>query len=119
MSVSSILKSRIIIKHDTTANWEDNPLFVPFSGEFIVFSDAFQKKDGTLLPGVKVGDGSTTVLELPFISSDFEEIQDIIDDHINNTVVHITQEERERWNDKVDCRYDEDETLLFFKDNLN
>ena len=83
------------VKQDTTANWAARTDYVPKSGEIIVYTDYF---DGS--PGIKIGDGNAYVVDLPFLD---EDIRDSMEDHINNTIVHITQEERDRWNDKVSC----------------
>lgn len=55
------LKTRIINKHDTQANWAKAVNFIPKAGEVIVYTD---------LHKVKVGDGTTKVSALPFIDND-------------------------------------------------
>lgn len=55
------LYTRIIQKHDTEAQWNLNPNLIPLKGELIVY------EDGTK-PKLKVGDGTTLVTNLPFIS---------------------------------------------------
>ena len=56
--------SRIINKHDTEANWNNNSSFIPAQGELIVYdidnNYNFQR--------IKMGDGITTVANLPFIN---------------------------------------------------
>ena len=53
------INTRIQNKHDTSTNWgEDSSSFVPLNGEIISYSD---------LHKLKVGDGSTTVANLPFV----------------------------------------------------
>lgn len=56
--------SRIINKHDTEANWNNNSSFVPAQGELIVYdidnNYNFQR--------IKMGDGITAVANLPFIN---------------------------------------------------
>ena len=54
------LKTRIINKHDTQANWAKAVNFIPKAGEVIVYTD---------LHKVKVGDGTTKVSALPFIDN--------------------------------------------------
>lgn len=56
------LNTRIQEKHDTQTKWEDNPSFIPESGEVIIYdSDAAHT-----MPRVKIGDGITSVENLPF-----------------------------------------------------
>lgn len=54
---NKILKTRVQNKHDTSANWAKATTFVPLAGEVIVYDD---------LNKFKIGDGTTTVVNLPF-----------------------------------------------------
>jgi hypothetical protein len=65
--VTRRIHARVCPKRGTTAEWEATPLFIPLEGEFIIYTDRFQMDDGTVVPGVKVGDGVTPVGNLPFI----------------------------------------------------
>ena len=60
------LKSRLKQKHDTEANWNKATNFVPLAGEIIVYDADNIHKDTR----IKVGNGSTKVTELPFLSND-------------------------------------------------
>ena len=75
------------------------------------------EKDGQqyLLPGLKVGDGTSYLIDLPFLNSgDNSAINQIIMDHINNNVIHITQNERSFWNSKLNYQSQLiNETLIF------
>ena len=56
--------SRIQHKHDTQANWEKAVNFIPLKGEIIVYD-----VDGTYsYSRIKIGDGATSVVDLPFIN---------------------------------------------------
>lgn len=58
------LKTRVINKHDTEANWNKATTFIPKSGEVVVYSP-----DSTYAYSrIKIGDGTTTVVNLPFIN---------------------------------------------------
>lgn len=60
------IKTRIQQKHDIEANWIKATTFVPMAGEIIVY-DA----DSTYTyERFKIGDGSTTVSNLPFVTDD-------------------------------------------------
>lgn len=68
---NNTIKTRIQLKSDTEANWnkagpkDGSNGFVPLSGELIVYSaDATHP-----FSRLKVGDGSTNVVNLPFIDS--------------------------------------------------
>lgn len=55
------VKTRIIQKHDSSANWAKATTFVPLKGEIIIYDD--WKK-------IKIGDGATKVNDLPFTNAD-------------------------------------------------
>ena len=57
------INTRVINKHDTEANWNSHPSFIPDKSELIVYD----KDDNYNYPRVKIGDGVTTVVALPFI----------------------------------------------------
>lgn len=59
------LQARIQNKCDTTANWAKATNFVPKKGEIVVYSDG----GGTGVPKMKVGDGTTVVESLKFITA--------------------------------------------------
>lgn len=55
------LNSRLIMKHDSSANWAKATSFVPKKGEIIIYDGS-----GATASKFKIGDGSTTVVNLPF-----------------------------------------------------
>lgn len=57
--VNKIYQSRVIQKHDTSANWAKATNFVPLKGEIIVYDD---------LNKIKIGNGGTVVNDLPFVT---------------------------------------------------
>lgn len=57
-------KSRIIHKHDIEANWNKAVNFIPDKGETIVYDI----DDNYSYERIKMGDGETTVIALPFIT---------------------------------------------------
>ena len=69
MATEKTLKTRVVLKHDTEANWETagnatNP-FIPQKGEVIIYDP-----DGThTYSRQKVGDGIKNVNELPFLGA--------------------------------------------------
>ena len=127
------IDARILLKHDTTANWEKVQLsFVPMAGEMIVYDDYepvwLKNPDGSYeldsqgnkiqktvldkynrevlvwVPGLKIGDGNIYLVDLPFV-----------------TITPDLEEKMEFWNNKLNvddspegCQYMADiETLIF------
>lgn len=74
-----------------------------------IYTD-YQQKDGQNLAGIKVGDGTTYLIDLPFIDALYWA-------HINNSDIHVTAEEKEFWNNKVTAYYSltKPETLVLTK----
>lgn len=55
-------KSRIVLKHDTEANWRLATTFVPMNGELIIYD----VDSAHSYARIKIGDGITPVNSLPF-----------------------------------------------------
>lgn len=62
------LNTRIVNKHATAAIWNDTN-FTPLQGEFVIYDPGYDSKDGKTytVERVKVGDGTHTIQELPFL----------------------------------------------------
>lgn len=56
------LNSRIVHKHDTETNWDKATNFIPKQGEIVVYD----KDSNYAYERFKIGDGITTVVNLPF-----------------------------------------------------
>lgn len=68
--------TRIQMKNDTEANWNRAINFVPLQGEVIIYS----ADESHPFSRIKIGDGETTVINLPFIDAQTingESIEDI------------------------------------------
>ena len=123
-----MVNTRIMMKHDTTEHWNNARGFIPMAGEVIIYDD-YQTKTWTVeeygetvtktanIPGIKIGTGNGYVQDLAFVD---EDLRDMIMNHINNTNIHTTLQEKLFWNNKinVDDAYEaiheelEDETLI-------
>lgn len=78
---------------NTTSYWEAHSSYRPDRGMIVVYTDY---QDGK--PAIKVGTGNADLSNLPFIN---EGISNLVVEHIANRIIHITQEERDKWNNKV------------------
>lgn len=101
----------------TRAEWSEIPMYVPSKGEIVIYSD-WRESDGITYPAIKIGDGSAYVADLPITAcgDDIEfinELADMLTEHINNTVIHVSEEDRERWDSKLNYEVNESlETLV-------
>ena len=99
---------------DTTANWNEKLTFIPKRGDLIFYSDKAINDNGANIPGVKIGDGLAYCVDLPFMG---DEIFSALNSHVSNTVVHITAEERTKWNNKINCENSVDNETLILNRN--
>ena len=100
--------ARICARRDTTANWNTHRDFIPLRGEVIIYTDHAQIEDefhNTInVPGIKIGDGSAYLIDLPFVNDDVRyQILTELRMHTNNTQIHVTSEEKVFWNNKLNC----------------
>ena len=100
------------IRVDTTENWNRKLTFVPENGEIIVYSDYDEKEvDGTMVdvPNFKIGDGLAYCIDLPFVN---DNIRLTLSAHLDNDTIHVTQEEKTYWNNKLDCEVSGERLIL-------
>lgn len=95
----------------TVEEWTEQASLITIKDAFYIYTDYQQDDEGNDVPGIKIGDGTSYLIDMPFISEPY-------DDHIRNKIIHITQEERNKWNDKVRCYMDVNniENLIFTTD---
>lgn len=103
------------IMSGTTEYWNDKPQLIPKKDTIIIYTDYQSKEEeGNIIniPGIKIADGSAFLIDQPFID---EDIRKVVSSHINNSDIHITQQEREFWNNKVRCYLDtlEQDNIIF------
>lgn len=93
-----------LISENTTDGWAAMPLYVPKDGEFCIYSDIHE---------LKIGDGQVPIVDLPFVGHhETQAVNDALMQHINNTAVHVTQDDRDFWDAKLNCGT-AGETLIF------
>lgn len=79
MATEKQFNSRMQQKIDTAENWGKATNFVPKKGEIIVYSDG----GGVGVPKIKVGDGTTKVESLKFITGDVSEASETVPGIVN------------------------------------
>ena len=83
------------------SDYWDHSHIIPDEGQIIVYLDYRSKEvDGrtVYIPGVKIGTGNSYVQDLAFID---EGIAEDLMAHITDSEVHVTQFERNKWNNKL------------------
>ena len=84
------------IHFDTTANWNSKLNLVAKKGHIYCYSDWRVDDEGKYIVGIKIGDGKAYLIDMPFTD-------ELWADHVEDVIIHITQQEREFWNNKVRC----------------
>lgn len=95
------------VEYNSCAYWNNRKKYIPKRGSLIVYSDARKDADGNNIPRMKVADGTTYLIDLPFIDNEDELIQ-----HINDKSIHVTPEEKEMWGSGVTLSADDKDELL-------
>lgn len=94
-----------------TEYWNSQPHLLSIQGHIYVYSDYAVDEEGKAIAGVKIGDGKSYLIDMPFIDEQYAK-------HILDANKHITPEEREAWNNKVRCYIDLKDTqhIIFTTD---
>ena len=87
-------KEQNLVFSNTVEGWNSQPSLISKKGAIQIYTNYSQNEEGKNIPAFKVGDGLAYLIDLPISDEKFWE-------HINDTEIHITQEEREFWNNKV------------------
>lgn len=90
---------------NTTAGWNEQGMLVSKANTLYIYTD-YQVIDGDTIAGIKVGDGNAYLIDLPFTDK-------ALMSHIADNTRHITNSEREFWNNKVRCYYAGTDQLIF------
>jgi len=95
------------IFYNTTVYWNSRPSLIAKQGCIYVYSD-YKQSEGVDIPGIKIGDGTSYLIDMPFTDKP-------LDDHIADTIRHVTSAERTFWNSKVRCFVDpnDEENIIF------
>ena len=109
----------IPIQSGTTSYWNNRTGYVPTDGEIIIYTDyatvtKISPVSGSEItvpvPGIKVGNNNAFVQDLAFVG---EYERDLLLDHIQNTQIHVSVEDRQKWNNKINCENQiNNETLI-------
>lgn len=105
------------IYQNTTEEWNKQTSLIAEAGSIYIYLDYTfkdQNNEDCVVPNIKIGSGAY-LLDTPFITTISDTLLQI---HENDTIKHISAEERLKWNNKVTCYLDENnsETLVFSKD---
>lgn len=88
--------SKILIA--TQADWDRQRTLIAAADTIYVYSD-HDVVDGKNIPAIKIGDGTSYLIDMAFVADHVSEMLE----HINNEIIHVTEEEKQFWNNKARC----------------
>ena len=96
------------VLYATTETWNSQPQLISNKGYIYIYADYRQNEQGQNVPAMKVGDGNAYLIDMPFTD-------ELLYEHLADNVRHVTQQEREFWNNKVRCFMSDtqDDVLIF------
>lgn len=102
------------IEFGTTAEWNEKRDYSPVEGMLVVYTDyqsyADENGETIYVPGFKIGDGNTYLIDKPFVG---EADSILLRKHIEDIELHIQSGEREFWNGKLNYEEPEGDLLIF------
>lgn len=105
-----VVEGQCKVLYATTETWNSQPDYKSLRGYIYIYSDYRKDSIGNDLAGIKVGDGNSYLIDLPFLD-------DIYFAHVTDAIVHVTPKDKESWNKKVRCYMSDDDTRLIFTTN--
>ena len=95
-----------IVSENTTAGWNSNPQYLPKKGEICIYTDYMTIQDDmgrdVTYPGIKIGDGNSYLIDMPFVGDETRYLLlRRLQEHENDAVAHVTQQDRDFWNNKL------------------
>ena len=105
------------ITSKTADFWNNNRQYIPSAGEIIIYLNYktidSEEENEIGVAGLKIGDGKTYVVDLPFLG----DIDQSFYNHVNNTAIHVSENDREFWNNKLNCEDEIFKETLFLNRN--
>ena len=84
------------VLYASTDTWNSKPQLISLEGYIYIYSDYRKNSEQQNIAAMKVGDGTSYLIDMPFVD-------ELLYGHVDDLIVHITQEEREFWNNKIRC----------------
>lgn len=102
------------IYYNTKAGWNAQSSLIAEEGAIYIYKDysTISEGEGTKdVPALKIGDGTSYLIDMPIVNGD---IADMLLEHINNAVIHVTSDDKTFWNNKSSAylQPNTDETLV-------
>lgn len=111
--ITNINKNKLNFYSDTVEGWKSKIHYVAEKNTMYIYIDYKKDEDQDFyIPGIKLGDGKTYLIDLPFLNNTNSDIDKQILQHVKNKDIHITSQQRLFWNNKLNLTID-NENLVF------
>lgn len=111
--ITNIDKNKLNFYSDTVEGWKSKIHYVAEQNTMYIYIDYKKDEDQDFyIPGIKLGDGKTYLIDLPFLNNINSDIDKQILQHVKNKDIHITSQQRLFWNNKLNLKMD-NENLVF------
>lgn len=111
--ITNIDKNKLNFYSDTVEGWKSKIHYVAEQNTMYIYIDYKKNEDQDFyIPGIKLGDGKTYLIDLPFLNNINSDIDKQILQHVKNKDIHITSQQRLFWNNKLNLKMD-NENLVF------
>lgn len=114
--LDQILQTSVLMEIHSTEEWAQQAGGrVSVKGTLYVYTDGYTLQNKKKIPRIKIGDGNAFISSLPFID---QALRSQLADHINDTNVHVSLEEKLIWWNKLNFPDEPvvDKTLIFNRD---
>lgn len=85
----------------TTEYWNAQPSLTAQKDVIYIYTNHATVDNGdgtfTIYPAIKIGDGTSYLIDMPFVDGD---LNPTIQNHINDSTIHVTAAEKDFWNNK-------------------
>lgn len=111
--VKNLVNKKLSYKSRTAAEWNQDRDYQSEINVIYIYRE-YKQINGVKVSAIKIGDGTSYLIDLPFVGEEFSQR---LENHIADTVAHITNQERDFWNNKVTVYEDtvDNENLILSK----
>lgn len=112
--IKALDRDKLSYLSKTKEEWNLNPSLISKKNVLYFYTNfkTIQKdNEQIIIPGIKFGDGKAYLIDLPFLN-DNSYFEDMLLDHINNHLIHVSNEDRLFWNNKLNLNLQEQNLIL-------
>lgn len=113
--IKNITDKQLTYYSQRTEDWDRDKFLISQKDVLYIYLDhAVIQKQGIeyYIPGLKWGDGTSYLIDMPFLNQPPNGGWSAYIEHINNSNIHVTLEEKSFWNNKINAQVQEEELVL-------